>query len=417
MTEPVRARRDFLRFLAASPLLPAGLSFGELDRLLRDGGRHPLRQLESILQPAPITSVDQALDLFDFEPPARQKVPPAHWAYLATGVDDDRTIQANRDGFSHFALRPRRLRDVTTIDTRIRLLGASWETPIFICPTSSLKAFHPEGEIAVARAASARRHLQVLSTVSTSSVEDVIAARGGPVWFQLYPTDDWTVATAMVKRAERAGCPALVLTVDLQEGSNRETQARGARLDDRQCGACHESGFAASVRRKPMFDGIDLSRVGGLHPSDMTWGVVKRLRAITRMKIVLKGILTAEDATLAVQSGADAIVVSNHGGRAEDGNRSTIESLPEIVTAVRRRIPVLIDGGFRRGTDVFKALALGATAVGIGRPYIWGLAAFGQAGVEAVLGILRRELLTTMRQCGTRSIAEVDRSLVLSKTV
>ncbi len=417
MTEGVTAnRRQFLRFLAASPLLPAGLSTNGLRRIFL--GRDPERALDSVFQePALITAPEQALNVMDFEPVARNAIPPAHWAYLATGVDSDGTVRANREGFSRFALRPRRLRDVSVIDTTTRVLGAAWDTPIFLSPTSSGKAFHPDGEMAVARAALAKGYHLVLSTVATSSIEEVTEARGAPVWFQLYPTNDWDVARAMVQRAERAGSPALMVTVDLKEGSNRETEVRGARADTRQCTACHDSDrYANRMRRKPMFSGLDLSRVTALHPPVLTWESIKRIRDMSRMKLILKGILTKEDAALAVRHGIDAIVVSNHGGRAEDANRSTIEALPEVLEGVGGRMPVLVDGGFRRGTDVFKALALGARGVGIGRPYLWGLGAFGQPGVEMVLELFRRELKAIMRQSGTRSIAEIDRSFVLRRS-
>ena len=406
------SRRNFLRFLAASPLLPAGLS--PTDVSLELGDR--LDRLDTLLQDPPlITAADQALNVFDFEPAARSKIPPAHWAYLATGVDDDGTIAANRTGYSKFALRPRRLRDVAVTDTSVRLLGARWNTPIALCPVSSLKAFHPDGEIAAAKAAKKLGHLQMLSTVSTTSIEDVIAARGAPVWYQLYPTDDWNVGKALVQRAERAGAAALVVTVDLHEGSNRETLARGSRLDQRQCSSCHESGLAGGLRRKPMFDGLDLSRATTLEPRDLTWASIGRIRTWTKMPIILKGIGTREDAALAVRYGADGIIVSNHGGRAENSLRSTIESLPEITAAVRGRLPILLDGGIRRGTDIFKAMALGATTVGIGRPYAWGLGAFGQEGVEAVLAILTREVQTIMRQCGVRSMAEINRGYLVAR--
>jgi isopentenyl diphosphate isomerase/L-lactate dehydrogenase-like FMN-dependent dehydrogenase len=416
-SEPTANRRQFLRFLAASPLLPPGLSTDSLRRILV--GRDPERALDSVFQePALITAPEQALNVMDFEPVARNAIPPAHWAYLATGVDSDGTVRANREGFSRIALRPRRLRDVSTIDTATRVLGASWETPVFLSPTSSGKAFHPDGEMAVARAARAKGFHLVLSTVATSSIEDVTEACGAPVWFQLYPTNDWDVGRAMVQRAERAGSPALVVTVDLKEGSNRETEVRGARADTRQCAACHGDGdrYANRMRRKPMFSGLDLTRVTALHPPVLTWESIKRIRDMSRMKLIIKGILTRDDAVLAVRHGIDAIVVSNHGGRAEDANRSTIEALPEVLEGAGGRIPVLIDGGFRRGTDVFKALALGARGVGIGRPYLWGLGAFGQPGVEMVLELLRRELKTIMRQSGTRSIAEIDRSFVLRRS-
>ncbi len=276
-------------------------------------------------------------------------------------------------------------------------------------------AFHPDGEIAVAKAAKAKGHLQILSTMTTASVEDVTAARGGPIWYQLYPTAKWAVTEALVRRADAAGCPVLVLTVDLPVISNRETASELARQDERDCAACHELGASTYFRvdRKPMFDGLDTSGLRDLDAPALTWDFISRLRNVTRMKILLKGIVTREDAKLAVDEGVDGIIVSNHGGRAEESARGTIESLPEVVEAVSGRIPVLIDSGFRRGTDIFKALALGADAVAVGRPYLWGLAAFGQAGVEAVLDILRQELALAMRLAGATSIAGITRDFVI----
>ena len=216
----------------------------------------------------------------------------------------------------------------------------------------------------------------------------------------------------MIRRAEKAGSPALVLTVDRQGGRNTETLFRARRVDTRNCADCHQGGFANEVARKPMFDGLDVSHVTNLYGTGMTWEFLARIRQVTRMRLVLKGIMTGADARKAVQHGADAIIVSNHGGRAEESLQSTIGALPEVVSAVGGRIPVLIDGGVRRGTDVLKALALGATAVGIGRPYCWGLAAFGQPGVEAVLTILQREFETIMRQAGATRIAEITAEMV-----
>jgi len=220
-----------------------------------------------------------------------------------------------------------------------------------------------------------------------------------------------------VKRVEAAGCPVLVLTVDLQGGSNRETVRRFERLDTAACTPCHtrDGGFAASVARKPMFDRLDLSNVRSVNAADMTWDYVQRLKSVTAMKVVVKGIVTGEDAAMAVRNGADGLIVSNHGGRAEESVRSAIECLPEVVEAVAGRIPVLVDSGFRRGTDIFKALALGAAAICIGRPYCWGLAAFGQAGVEAVLDVLRRELQIVMRQAGTTTIGQITRAHVIDR--
>ncbi len=366
-----------------------------------------------------IKSADQALNVFDFEPVARRLVPPAHFGYLQTGVDDEATVRANRQGFDRYALRVRRLIDVSKVDMSVSIFGTSWDSPIVLAPVSSHKAFHAEGEPAVARAARAKKHLMVLSTVTTTSVEDVTAARGAPIWYQLYPTDQWPIAKGMVQRAEKAGCPALVLTVDLQGGSNRETAARARRQDSRDCSLCHKEGFftriSVRIAGKPMFAGVDVSGVRLLQPVDMTWDFVKRLRDTTSMKLLVKGIVTREDAEQCVASGLDGVIVSNHGGRAEESGRSTIESLPEVVEGVRGRVPILVDGGFRRGTDVFKALALGASAICIGRPYMWGLAAFGQPGVEAVLEILRRELTMVMRQAGTLRVADIGRAHVVAR--
>ena len=363
-----------------------------------------------------IDSAAKALDVFDFERLARSKLPPAHFGYLATGVDGDATLQSNEAGFANYPMRVRRMVDTRAIDTRVSLFGTTWETPIFLVPLGSQRGFHPDGESATARAARSMKHLQVLSTVSSTGVEDVNAARGEPVWYQLYPTDQWPVTEALVARARNAGCPVLVLTVDLQGGSNRLTLARAIPRDSRDCNACHAtdrtrlSGFVAG---KPMFAGIDISAVTDLTPPDMTWDYLARLRDIWPRKLVIKGIVTREDAELAVAHGVDGIIVSNHGGRAEDSGRAAIDSLAEVAPAVNGRVPVLMDSGIRRGSDVFKALALGADAVGIGRPYIWGLASFGQEGVERVLEILRTEFTIAMRQAGARSVAEIDSRFVV----
>ena len=352
-----------------------------------------------------------ALSVLEFEAAARAALPPAHFGYMATGVDDDATLRANRDGFKRLQLRPRRLVDVTRIDTAVELFGQKWETPIFLSPTGNQKAFHPEAELAVARAAQARRHLMILSTATNSAIEEVMKAAGRPIWYQLYATSSWAVTEKLVSHAEAAGCPVVALTVDTLAGRNTETLERFKRFDTRMCVACHSpaEGF---YKRKPMFNGMDMKGISTNAPA-LTWDSVSKLRALTKMKLVLKGIETREDAALCLEHGVDGIVVSNHGGRAEESGRGTIECLPEVLDGAAGKIPVLIDGGVRRGSDVFKALALGARAVGIGRPYLWGLSAFGQPGVERVLEILRREFELTMKQCGTRSIAEITRSFVV----
>jgi (S)-2-hydroxy-acid oxidase len=364
----------------------------------------------------------------DFEAAARKALPPAHFGYLATGVDDDGTLKANHEGYSRIQIRARRMVDVENVEMSRTLFGTKWSSPIVLSPVSAQRAFHPEGEVGVARAARVKNHLMILSTVATASIEEVTAACGAPVWQQLYPTNVWEVGRELVKRAEKAGSPAIVLTVDLQEGSNRETLFRAQRVDTRQCSLCHQSaysgyargkpgggsgGFAQFVARKPMFDGLDVSKVTALHPLNMDWDFVKRLRDTVTVKLLIKGIVTREDAQMAVEHGVDGLMVSNHGGRSEETLRATIESLPEVLEGAGGKVPVIVDGGVRRGTDIFKALALGATAVGIGRPHSWGLAAFGQAGVEAVLEMLRRELKTIMRQAGTTSVEKITKTYVV----
>jgi 4-hydroxymandelate oxidase len=412
-----RTRREFLAYLAASPLL-AHLDRAEKSALGLEGLATRLQQSQDPLIP----TARHALNVFDFEPVAKAKLPPAHWAYIATGSDDDGTIRANREGFDRYALRMRRLVDVRNVDASVELYGAKWPTPIMLNPVASQKAFHREGEIAVARAAKALDHLQCLSTVGTTSIEDITAARGKPVWFQLYHREDWSQTLQMIKRAERAGCPALAFTVDLLAGSNRETQVRGAQGDTRTCTNCHAGGSPrpgmVSVdfrdnRRKPML--AEFPPGTSSETGTPTWDYVKRLKDVSGMKLLLKGIVTREDAEIAVQHGVDGLFVSNHGGRAENSLRATIASLPEVVAGVNGRVPIIVDGGFRRGTDIFKGLALGATKVGIGRPYIWGLAAFGQEGVEVVLTLLRRELELVMRQAGTVSVKRITRDYVVAR--
>jgi isopentenyl diphosphate isomerase/L-lactate dehydrogenase-like FMN-dependent dehydrogenase len=405
------SRRRFLQYLAGSPLLASGA-------LSAYGAETPSKLPDPMIwAPATGDLIDNpkdAINVFDFEPVARKNVPPAHFGYMASGLDDEVTLRANREGFLKFQLKPHRLNDVSKVDTSVELFGTRYDSPIFVCPTGGNQFFHPDGEIAVAKAARSGNHLQILSTSSNYSVDDVAKARGAPVWFQLYASPKWEVAQALIKRADAAGSPVLVVTVDRIAGRNQETLFRMRRGDTRDCSACHDRGsFAARSVRRHNYDGIDLSGVtGGGESSNLSWDTVKRMRDVTRMKILLKGIVTAEDAELAVQNGVDGILVSNHGGRGEDNGRSTIDALPEIIAAVKGRIPVIVDSGFRRGTDAVKALAMGAAAVGIGRPYLWGLGAFGQEGVEKVLEIVRTETRAAMQQCGARSVKELDQSFV-----
>ena len=405
-------RRKLLTYFSTSPLF-APSAARALAGIAAFGTTEAMAQSYDVLRAAPVMNGDliaspaQALNVFDFEPVAKKELPPAHYGYLASGVDADKTLKANRDDFDRIHVRARRLIDVRKIDTTVKIFGETWASPIALAPVSSVGAFHPEAEAAAARACKVKGHQMILSTVGSTSIEDVIKERGAPVWYMLYPTDDWAVTEKLVKRAEAAGAPAIVLTVDRQGGRNTETLFRERRADTRTCTDCHTPGFKNEVSRKPMFDEIDVSKVTNLYGTGMTWDYVKRLRGIVKGKLVLKGIMTQEDAKIALTHGVDAIIVSNHGGRAEESLQSTIGALPEVVAAVNGKVPVLIDGGFRRGTDVLKALALGATAVCVGRPYIWGLAAFGQPGVEMVLTLMQREFETIMRQVGATKIAEI----------
>ncbi len=398
MNETDASRRKFLRYLAASPLLSAApRALGQFDFTVTD---------------TLISDPSEAVNIFDFEPVAKRNLRYAHYVYMASGVDDGATIKANREGLAELQLRVRRLIDVREVDTAIELFGTRHAFPIVIAPCGTQQAFHPQGEIATARASGSRDCLQIMSTVSSFGVEDVNAARGAPVWFQLYATEKWEVTEGLVRRAEAAGCPAIALTVDIPV-SNREALARFRRDSNPECLACHVPGFEYSISRRPMFDDLDVSGITATRARQLNWEFVDRLRELTSAKLLLKGIVTREDAALAIEHGVDGLIVSNHGGRAENSGRGTIESLPEVVDAVAGRIPVLVDGGFRRGVDIFKALAVGADAVCIGRPYLWGLSAFGQEGVETVLDLLRRELTVMMQQAGTTSLAAINKAYLV----
>ncbi|HZF14555.1 MAG TPA: alpha-hydroxy acid oxidase [Steroidobacteraceae bacterium] len=360
------------------------------------------------------SAIEQALNVMDFEALARAVLPPAHFAYIATGNDDDLTVVANHEAFKQIEIRSRRFVDVSKPDLSVNLLGVTHPSPVYLSALGSQRAFNPEGELATARAAASRSTLMMLSNAGTNSAEDVIRARGAPVWMQLYATDDWSVTQGVVKRAERAGCTAIILTVDYMEGRNGETLTRAVRTDTRVCTACHVDNNHDPVTKAPMYAGLDVSRVTELSPSNITWDYLKRLRDTVSVKLLVKGIVTGEDAAKCVTHGVDGVIISNHGGRDEETLRSTIECLAEVSAAVAGRTPVLLDGGLRRGTDVFKALALGATAVGIGRPQAWGLAAGGQKGVEAILDIYNRELRHIMRQAGTPGVKAITRDHVVS---
>ena len=408
------SRRKFLQFLAGSPLLA-----GAASRASAGEGVTPGSKLPDPLAWAPmrtdelLASPKEAINVFDFEPVCRKNVPPAHFGYMASGIDDEATLRANREGFLKFQLSPRRLVDVSKADTSVDILGVRYDSPIVLAPVGGQRSFHADGEVASARGAKAGNHLQILSTATSIGIEEVTAARGAPIWYQLYATNKWEVAKAMVTRAEKAGALAVAVTVDRASGRNQETFFRLRRADTRDCNGCHDrSSVQASMRNRAMYQGIDLSGLANTQSSAMTWEFFKRLRDITKMKILAKGILAWEDAVLAADAGLDGIIVSNHGARSEDAGRATIDALPEIVEAVHGRIPILVDSGFRRGSDVIKALCIGAAAVCVGRPYIWGLGAFGQPGVERALELLRIETHDMMQQMGAPSVKHLVPAMV-----
>ncbi|MEP6618544.1 MAG: alpha-hydroxy acid oxidase [bacterium] len=323
-----------------------------------------------------------------------------NYEFLSSGAADEHTLRWNREAYDRIRLRPRVLRDVSTVDTTVTLLGRSLAFPVLLAPTAYHRAMHPDGEIATARGAGAAGATWVVSTATTTPLEDIARAASAPLWFQLYVQPDKSVTKDLVQRAEGAGCQALCLTVDtpVQGARNRQTRARFAL----------PAGVTAPYMTQlgPAGRAITDNRRGVV----VTWKDVEWLQSIARVPVLLKGIVNPDDAERAVAAGVAGIIVSNHGARNLDTGPATIEALPEVSARVARRVPVLVDGGIRRGTDIVKALALGADAVLIGRPYCFGLAVGGAAGVQRVIEILRVELEMAMQLMGRQSLKEIDRT-------
>ena len=352
-------------------------------------------------------SVDLPIDLsdlknvYDFEKLSKKVMGEDALLYLNGGSDDLKTVQINSEAYQEIQIRARRLIDVTNVSTNVQLFGQTLENPIILSPVGFQKFFHPDGEIASAKASVKKKHQMIVSSVSNYSVNEIAEQSQAKLWFQLYPTVDRKVTKKLLERAEKAGCKVCVLTVDSPVLGNRERG--GTTLTKLMDGNILKMGNYEGI----MPEGTTFDDAG------MTWDIIAWLRENCDMKIVLKGIVTREDAALSIKHNVDGIIVSNHGGRQLESLRPTIECLPEIVEEINGNIPILIDGGIRRGTDVFKALALGATAVCIGRPYCWGLGALGQQGVEMVLDILKAELIRDMQLAGTASIEEISRNHIL----
>ncbi len=339
------------------------------------------------------------INVFDYEALAQSKMEPAFWDFYQGGSDDEVTLRANRTAFERIRLRPRVLVDVgaSALDTRTTVVGTPVSMPVLVAPAAMHCMAHPEGECATAQAAGKAGTLMAASTVSTRTLEEIAKAASGPLWFQLYVYPSFQVAERLVRRAEAAGYRAIVLTVDLPYVGNRERDKR------------HNITIPPPPFREANFEGVEKV---GLELVMLTWESLSWLRSITSLPILLKGILTAEDALLAVEHGAAGVIVSNHGGRQLDSAVASIEALPEIVEAVAGRCEVYVDGGIRRGTDILKALALGARAVLVGRPVLWGLAVNGAEGAYHVLEILRKELELAMALSGRPALSSIDRTLL-----
>jgi 4-hydroxymandelate oxidase len=343
-------------------------------------------------------------DLFSipqYEERARTLVSVPAWEYYDQGCADDLTVRWNREALQRLRLESRVMVDVERIDTSITLLGRALAHPILLAPAAAHMLVHPEGEVATARGASAASASMVLSTNANCSVEAVAAVATQPLWFQLYVNRDRAIARDLIQRVERAGCRALCVTVDQPVIYARDRVSR----------------HADALRALPL-PNIPTPIPGGLTQTSasrtrsLTWKDLEWFRSVTKLPVVLKGVMHPDDAEQAVQAGADAIIVSNHGGRALDGVAATIDALPRVADRVAGRMPVLMDGGIRRGGDVLKALARGARAVLIGRPYLYGLAVNGSEGVQHIVEILRREFETAMALTGRTTIAQIDRTVL-----
>ncbi len=348
----------------------------------------------------------------DFEKAARYTMSAMAYEYVSGGAGDEQTLSWNQSAYGEIKLRSRVLVDVSQIDTSVQLFGRTLSHPILLAPTAYHKIVHPEGEIATARGALAADATMIVSSFATVGIEDIAsAAPGAPLWFQLYVQPDRGFTQALVQRAEAAGCRALCLTVDTPVLGARNREARIAfGLPDGMSRANLESlsaATASSSHRPP--EGAIYSEV--LEPR-LTWKDVEWLRGIAKVPVLLKGVLDADDAKRAAEAGVDGLIVSNHGARNLDTVPATVAALPRVADAVAGRMPILLDGGIRRGTDVLKALALGATAVAIGRPYLYGLAVDGSAGVSRIVRILRTEFEMAMALTGRTSLASVDRTVL-----
>jgi 4-hydroxymandelate oxidase len=349
------------------------------------------------------------VNLLEFEPLARERISEMAYSYIAGGGADEITLRRNREAFDEIRLKPRVLVDVSQLDTRLALLGQAFDFPILLAPAAYHKLVHAEGEAATARAAAAAGATMVVSSFATVSIEDLAKASNARLWFQLYCQPDRAFTRDLIQRAEAAGCKALVVTVDTPVGPIRDGEAR---VQFELPAGMEMENLRALVKKTGEDDRRHARMYSSVLDPTLTWETLAWIRSITKLPVIPKGILAPEDARLAAEHGAAAIIVSNHGARNVDTAPASIEALPQAVEAVQGRIPVLMDGGIRRGTDVLKALALGAQAVLIGRPYLWGLAVNGAGGVEQVVEMLRAEFEVAMALCGVTSLSRIDRRVL-----
>uniref|UniRef100_A0A0C9RHY5 (S)-2-hydroxy-acid oxidase n=1 Tax=Wollemia nobilis TaxID=56998 RepID=A0A0C9RHY5_9CONI len=351
----------------------------------------------------------EIVNVSEYEAVAKQKLPKMVFDYYASGAEDQWTLHENRNAFERIRFRPRILIDVTNVDMSTTVLGFKISMPIMIAPTAMQRMAHPEGELATARAASAAGTIMTLSSWATSSVEEVASTGPGIRFFQLYVYKDRHVVAQLVRRAERAGFKAIALTVDTPRLGRREADIKNRFTLPPYLTLKNFEGLDLGKMEKSTDSGL-ASYVAGQIDRSLSWKDVKWLQTITKMPIFVKGVMTAEDTRLAIQAGAAGIIVSNHGARQLDYVPATISCLEEVVKAAQGRVPIFLDGGVRRGTDVFKALALGASGIFIGRPVVFALAAEGEAGVRKVLQMLRDEFELTMALAGCRSLQEITRT-------
>lgn len=354
-----------------------------------------------------VPGIDEMANVLDFEAVAKLKITRSAYDYVAGSVDSEFTLRRNRQAFDWASIVPRAVGDGGLIDLSTSVLGVKMSAPIIVAPTAGHGQMHADGEKATHQGSTAAGALMSVSSNASFPIDEVAKAAKGPLWSQLYAAETPDLTRDRVERAQQAGCRAICFTVDVQYSSHRERVLHDRNLNIAPPGPGGQTPRRVRGTPPPAMP----YRLRGQNP-DNTWQRVEEIRAYTTVPLLLKGILTAEDAKMAVERGVNGIVVSNHGGRYLDYAPSTFEVLSEIVDAVGGRIPVLMDGGVRRGSDVFKALALGANAVQIGRAPLWGLGAFGAAGVQRVLEILQSELALAMATAGHSSIAAIKRTSI-----